>query len=229
MLDLSRFLLYLWLCLTREFTDFQTLIYTTMLSNPEIRQSARLAMQGKWGVSALLMLLSCIIFCVCSALQTEPSALTSILYIVVAVLILMPLQFGIQMMYLWVARDDMRPSVEAMFGGFTSKYYRHAVLTLLLMNIYIFLWTLLLIIPGIIKSLSYAMTPYIIAENPEIGTEEAICRSMEMMRGKKAKLFLIILGEAGLVILSSVALFIPVLWIEPYYQTVYAKFYLSIK
>lgn len=200
-----------------------------MLSNPEIRQSTRLAMQGKWGVSALLMLLAGIIFCVCSAMQSDPSALSAMAYLLVAVLVLIPLQFGIQMMFLALVRDGERPSVELLFGGFTSKYYRRAVLTLLLMNIYTFLWALLLLIPGIIKSYSYALTPYIIAENPEIGADEAICRSMEMMRGRKAKLFLITLGEAGLVILSCFALLIPLLWIRPYYQAVYAKFYLEVK
>ncbi len=200
-----------------------------MLSNPEIRQYARRAMQGKWGVSALLTLLSGVIFSVCSALQSDVSVLTSLVYLICLVLIIVPLQFGVDIMFLGVVRDGSRPSVEAMFEGFSSKYYRRVVLTMLLADIYIFLWTLLLIIPGLIKAISYAMTPYILAENPEIGSDEAICRSMEMMRGRKLKLFLIALGEVGLVILSAFALCIPCLWISPYYKSVYAKFYLEAK
>ncbi|MBQ2958658.1 MAG: DUF975 family protein [Alistipes sp.] len=84
-------------------------------------------------------------------------------------------------------------------------------------------------IPGIIKGLSYSMAPYILLDNPEITAEEAICRSMEMMRGHKMDLFLMGLGYAGLAILSGFLLCIPLLWLVPYYVTVLTKFYEDLK
>ena len=95
--------------------------------------------------------------------------------------------------------------------------------------IYTFLWALLLVVPGIIKSLSYALAPYILADNPELKADEAINRSMEMMKGHKMDLFLIILGYVGLALLSLIALGIPLLWLYPYYQVVLAKFYEEVK
>lgn len=87
----------------------------------------------------------------------------------------------------------------------------------LLIMIFTFLWTLLLIVPGIIKSLSYSLAPYILADNPELTANEAINRSMQMMQGHKMDLFLIVLGYAGFALLSILALGIPLLWLYPYY------------
>lgn len=88
---------------------------------------------------------------------------------------------------------------------------------------------MLLIVPGIIKSLSYALAPYILAENPELTANQAINKSMAMMKGYKMQLFLISLGYALLSLLSIVALGIPLLWLYPYYQVVMAKFYEEVK
>jgi uncharacterized membrane protein len=88
---------------------------------------------------------------------------------------------------------------------------------------------LLLIVPGIIKSLSYAMAPYILAENPEIKANDAINQSMKIMEGHKMDLFLIILGYVCFSLLSILALGIPLLWLYPYYQVVMAKFYEEVK
>ena len=97
------------------------------------------------------------------------------------------------------------------------------------MGLFTALWTMLFIIPGIIKSLSYALAPYILADNPELSANEAIDESIAMMKGHKADLFLIQLGYAALAILSLLALGIPLLWLDPYYKVVYAKFYEEVK
>ena len=97
------------------------------------------------------------------------------------------------------------------------------------MGIYIVLWALLLIIPGVIKALSYSMATYVIAENPEMRAEEAIQRSMKMMDGHKMELFILFLIGFGLVILSIFTLFIGLLWIMPWMQVAMAKFYLYVK
>lgn len=116
-----------------------------------------------------------------------------------------------------------------LFCAFNNTYYWKAIGTGLLSGIYTFLWTLLLIVPGIIKGLSYAMALYIVSDNPEIGCDEAIERSMAMMRGHKMRLFLMQLGMIGWSLLSLLTLGIAMLWIVPYYQTVFANFYLEIK
>lgn len=75
---------------------------------------------------------------------------------------------------------------------------------MLLMYIFIFLWSLLLVVPGIIAAYSYSMAPYLMAENPDIGAFEAIRRSKDMMNGHKARLFFLHLSFIGWALVSAV-------------------------
>lgn len=83
----------------------------------------------------------------------------------------------------------------------------------LLTGIYLVLWTLLFFPVGIVKSFSYALTPYIMAENPNVGANEAITMSREMMNGHKGSLFLLklsFIGWALLLVLLAIVLIFPV-------------------
>lgn len=88
---------------------------------------------------------------------------------------------------------------------------------------------LLFIIPGIVKSFSYAMTPYILEENPELSANEAIDRSRAMMKGHKFDLFWLYLSFIGWILLSILTLGIGLLWLAPYMQTATAAFYEDVK
>ena len=110
----------------------------------------------------------------------------------------------------------------------TKKYWRK-VWGMFLMGFYIFLWSLLLVIPGIIKMFSYSMTPYILEENPELSADEAIDRSRAMMKGHKFDLFWLILSFIGWFILCGLTLGIGLLWLMPYLNTTMAAFYEDVK
>ena len=100
---------------------------------------------------------------------------------------------------------------------------------MLLQKVYIFLWTLLLIIPGIIKAFSYAMTSYILKDNPEIKNNEAIEKSMQMMQGHKMDLFLLYLSFIGWAILSVLTLGIGFIFLTPYVNAAVSHFYEDLK
>lgn len=107
------------------------------------------------------------------------------------------------------------------FGtGFAQKFLR---------DLYTFLWGLLLIIPGIVASYSYAMTPYILAENPTLSANEAISRSKEMMDGHKSELFMLHLTFIGWDILAALTLNIGHLWLNPYRNAADAAFYRELQ
>lgn len=108
------------------------------------------------------------------------------------------------------------------------KNYSHNVLGMLHMMIMISLWSLLLIIPGIIKAFSYAMTPYILADRPELSTRQAIHESRRMMKGRKWKLFCLSLSFIGWFFLIVFTLGIALLWVYPYAATSQAAFYQNI-
>ena len=107
--------------------------------------------------------------------------------------------------------------------------YWHKVGAMILSYILIFLWSLLFLIPGIIKTFSYAMTPYILDEYPELGPSEAIHRSRMMMKGHKFDLFWLWLSFIGWGILNLFTAGIGSFWLMPYMYTSTAAFYQEVK
>ena len=117
--------------------------------------------------------------------------------------------------------------IGTMFGYF--QFWKSAAFARLLKGVYILLWSLLFIIPGIIAAYSYAMTSYILAENPELTASEAIERSKQMMSGNRWRLFCVQISFIGWEILSTLLTFgIGGLWITPYKQAATAAFYREI-
>lgn len=116
--------------------------------------------------------------------------------------------------------NDVFSEFDRFGDGFTQRF---------LVNLYVALWSLLFIIPGIIKALSYAMTPYIMSENPGMSASEAISRSMDMMDGYKADLFILHLTFIGWDILAALTFNIGHLWLNPYKNAADAAFYRELK
>lgn len=103
-----------------------------------------------------------------------------------------------------------------------------AVWSRILRFIFTFLWALLLFIPGIIASYSYAMTSYILAEQPELSAREAITQSKNMMRGNRWRLFCLQMSFLGWAILCVFTLGIGSLWLIPYTNAATAAFYREV-
>ena len=122
--------------------------------------------------------------------------------------------------------DRGGPGFETLFGYFS--YWKTTAIARLLQSVYILLWSLLFIIPGIIATYSYAMTEFILAENPDLTASEAIARSKEMMSGNRWRLFCLHFSFIGWDILSSLTLGIGNLWLRPYKQAANAAFYREI-
>ena len=118
--------------------------------------------------------------------------------------------------------------IELVIQGFKRSFV-NSFLAVLLTGIFTFLWSLLFIIPGIIKSLAYAMTPYIIAENPDIDAMKAIEMSQEMMKGHKMELFMLHLSFIGWYILGMITFGVGMFFLLPYVQTAVANFYVELR
>ena len=212
-----------------------------MKTNSEIRQEALAFMKGNWGVAVGVSLVFMLLVYACSLVATtiemfvgtpigdDEGVLIPIFSMLASVLFVFPLSFSLIMLFLGFQRGANDLKVNGLFTAFNKPYYGKSIGLYLLTAIFTALWTLLLIIPGIIKSLSYALAPYILADNPDLSANEAINRSMEMMKGHKMRLFLMWLGYIGFALLSILALGIPLLWLYPYYQVVLAKFYEEVK
>lgn len=148
-------------------------------------------------------------------------AMAAVLFVLGSVISLGYSKFNLEL----VDRQN-EAQIGTLFGYF--PHWKNAAIANLLQAVYVFLWTLLFIIPGIMASYSYAMTPYILAENPEMAPREAIAQSKEMMYGHRWRLFCLHFSFIGWAILSALTLGIGNLWLTPYQQAAVAAFYREV-
>lgn len=151
----------------------------------ELRRQAWNSIRGKWGTLVITYLVYLVIFGCVGALSVIPS-LGAVLGSIVTLIITGPFSLGLSIISLNIVRGD-NVTVNNLFVGF--KRFLDAFLANLINGILIALWSLLFIIPGIIKGYSYSMTYYILADNPSMTANDARKKSMDIMRGNKWRLF----------------------------------------
>lgn len=142
-------------------------------------------------------------------------------------LVVNPLKVGGDRFFL--ANSAAPAGVGELLHGFKNGYGR-VVVGMLLRDLFLGLWSLLLIVPGIIKAYSYRMVPYILADDPDISGKDAITRSREMMDGHKWNTFVLDLSFLGWWLLTGVTLGIAGLfWVGPYVEATNAELYKALK
>jgi uncharacterized membrane protein len=149
--------------------------------------------------------------------------------ILIGLLIMGPLTVGLSYALIDVVENpNGSDNYEFLFEGFKQSFVT-SFLAILLVHVFTFLWSLLFIIPGIIKALSYSMTAYLIAENPTIDPMDAIDKSQEMMRGHKLELFMLYFSFIGWYLLGIITFGLAIFYIIPYVQTSVANFYIELR
>ena len=199
-----------------------------MITRPELKNDALRTLRGKWKQPVLATLILSLIGVFTSSSNMIESAIYIALGSLVTLLISLNLEYGFAVALLRFSRGRENTLSETFNAGLVEDYGR--VLGIMLLQvIYVILWMLLLIIPGIIKSYSYAMTEFIAEDNPELGPMECIDRSMAMMKGHKWELFLLDLSYIGWLLLGLLSLGIGLLWIIPWMNMARVKFYEELK
>ena len=116
------------------------------------------------------------------------------------------------------------------FSGFKKKHYMNIVKIMFFKDLYVFLWSLLFVIPGIMKLYEYRMVPYILGENPEIDKETAFRLSSEMMEGEKFNAFVLDLSFIGWNFLSLLTCgILSIFYVNPYVYLTNAGLYLALR
>ena len=142
-------------------------------------------------------------------------------------ILVLPLYYSYYVAFLNNKRTGAEIKIESLFEGYND--FARVSFTLLLAYLYMLLWTLLFIIPGIIKSISYSQTIYVLKDNPELGYNKAIERSMAMMEGHKWDYFCLLLSFIGWFILICLTMGIASIWVTPYFAATSAHFYEYVK
>lgn len=183
-----------------------------------LKSMAKEQIKGNIGI---LFVISLVLYLVSFAMSLIP-----LVGSIAALLITPALTLGMIGIYLNLT-NGVKPEVAGLFSY--VKNFWPAFKTYILMVVYIFLWMLLLYIPGIIKGFAYSQTMYIMAENPDMGANEAITRSREMMDGHKMEYFLLNLSFIGWIILGIFTFGILYIWLMPYMQATMTNYYKYLK
>ena len=186
--------------------------------NAVLMAQARKSLQGRWGLAVGGVLIYYIVSFIIGFVP--------ILGVIASLILTGPLVLGFTYFMMTLAREQ-EARIEQIFDGF--KLFGPALATYLLMAVFVFLWTLLLIIPGIIAAFNYSMSFYILADDNSLSATEAIDRSKAMMNGHKWKLFCLGCRFIGWALLCTLTIGIGFLWLAPYAGVSMVKFYDDIK
>lgn len=130
----------------------------------------------------------------------------------------------------FIENREHKTNVGEVFYGFQGGRYMSTVWIMFLRGLYIFLWSLLFWIPGIIKTYSYMMVPYIIAENSSLDKSRVFELSRKMMRGHKWEAFVLGLSFLGWNFLGAMTGgLVSIFYANPYQHATYAEFYSALK
>lgn len=148
-------------------------------------------------------------------------------FILLDVFIFNPLEVGCKKYYL---RNLNEPAQVGNIGYAFDNNYKNITKTMFFRDLFTVLWTLLFIIPGIVKSYEYQMIPYLLADNPQMTKEQAFEESKRMMQGQKWKAFVLDLSFIGWNILSALTLgIIGIFYVQPYMDATHAALYEALR
>lgn len=203
-----------------------------------IKKQALRALKGQWGLGVSLTLMVFLISAILPTIveitlsggfsnwlwQDTVPLYASLIGTLISIA-LVPLSIAVLWFFLALVRLE-GPEITDVFAVFTNgRTFIRLIGVSLLIGIFVSLWSLLLFIPGIIKSLSYSQTYLLLKDHPEYSLLEAITESRKRMNGYKWKYFLLNLSFIGWGILCLLSFGIGFLWLSPYISTANATFY----
>jgi len=186
--------------------------------NVLLMKEAREALAGKWGLAVGTFFIYILITAILSGFRGTGS--------VISLIVDGPLMLGMALFSLAIARKK-DAKLEQIFEGF--KRFGKSLVAYLLVIVFTILWTLLLIVPGIIAAISYSQIFFILVDDETISAGDAMKKSKKMMYGYKWKYFYLGCRFIGWFLLSILTLGIGLLWFLPYLHVTMAKFYDDIK
>ena len=189
-----------------------------MVSNAQIRKQARQMLGG--GIFQQQWLFALIVSLIAGAIL----GVSSVVVLIVCGIIML----GEAKYYLQCSRQEIAvDKIEVLFDGIKGEIGQNILLGVLV-SVYVFLWSLLLVIPGIIKSYAYSMAFYLKVDHPEYTAKQAIKESEQLMYGHKMQLFLLDLSFIGWIIVGAFCFGVGTLWVTAYQKSARVQFYRNL-
>ena len=215
-----------------------------MMYAKDFRERARNALKGKWGVAVAVGFVATLLTGGVAVSGTGSGAAEGsgylsfvnqdalvLLMTIMAVSSLLALVIGGAVQLGWCRfHIDLITGKEVRFGDLFSQFHRlwAGFVMNLVTGLFVLLWSLLFVIPGIIAVYSYAMVPYLMAEFPELKVMDAIRESKRLMKGNKWRMFCMQMSFFGWALLATLSCGIGNLWLVPYMRSAEAVFYMEV-
>ena len=189
-----------------------------MTTRATLKQTAKDSLRGKYGIAIGTTFVAVIILAVLQVIPVVGS--------IGSIILTGAIEVGLAIVFLEIIRN-WQCEFGDMFKGFNN--FGTNCVAGILVAIYTALWSLLFVIPGIVKAYSYSMTYYILADHPEMTANQAIAESQKMMNGHKARLFVLELSFIPWLFLVSITIGLAAFYVVPYMQATMAAFYEDLK
>lgn len=189
-----------------------------MTTRATLKQTAKDSLRGKYGIAIGTTFVAVIIL---SVLQVIP-----VVGSIGSIILTGAIEVGLAIVFLEIIRN-WQCEFGDMLKGFNN--FGTNCVAGILVAIYTALWSLLFVIPGIVKAYSYSMTYYILSDHPEMTANQAIAESQKMMNGHKARLFVLELSFIPWLLLVSITFGLAAFYVVPYMQATMAAFYEDLK
>lgn len=201
-----------------------------MIERSELKSRAKIQLTGHWKLAVLTCLVYTIIIQASSIEASAPTWLKSEVVItlnIIGVILYGPIQVGLSRFILKLATRESKAKFKDLFSGF--DVFLKSLLMTIIIFITILIGTIVLIVPGVIATLMFSQSYYILAENPNLSVIECLKRSYTWMKGFKGELFILELSFIGWIMVCIFTLGIGFLWYTPYYEMTIGNFYIQLK
>ena len=193
------------------------------MNRAELKMAAKQQIKGKIGILFVITLVIAVISGIASAVLGLIPVVGSL---AAAIIVTPAFALSTIRIYLNVVKGNT-PELNDAFTGFDDFWAAFKVT--FLVGLFTFLWSLLFVIPGIIKSISYSMSMYVLAENKGKPALECIAESKKMTEGHKMELFVLALSFIGWAFVGAITFGIAYIWITPYMQATMTNAYNYLK
>ena len=189
------------------------------MNRAALKEQARAQIKGHIGILFVITLIVALLAAVATRIPYVGALAFSV--------VLTP-AFGLAMVKIYLnLTKGINPEIGHLFSEI--KNFWSAFKVTFLTGLYVALWSILFVIPGIVKAFAYSQAMFILAENPEIGAREALKRSAAMMDGHKMDMFVLYLSFIGWALLCVITLGIAYIWVGPFMSATFTNFYKSLK
>ena len=194
-----------------------------MPNNYQIRSISRNQLENR--IFSTNWLLMVVVFIIVGAVLALPTLIFSAFGSIITLVIAGPVMLSLAAVCLLLPRSGGAPDFKYLIYGFNKENFVRSILINILTAVFTLLWSILFVIPGIVKMYAYSASYYIALDEPKLGARACMAKSERVMQGHKFQLFMLDLSFIGWYIVGAIAFGVGTLFVIPYHIMARTNFY----